>query len=125
MRSVERRVRRAERRRLDAGFSNYDGWSEERIAAEILRFCRIIHTTADDGPEGKLSLLFERCSVPEFQKVIAAMQARNAANPDPDCQDGIGTEKPDAADARFQFALEDFEMAGLPVEAMLAPPRDG
>lgn len=73
MRDVERRTRR-----LEAQSGHFaDGWSEDRIAREMLRLARIAFGNQPVG------ILLEKTTVDQFKQVCKAKQRRDTADGPP------------------------------------------
>ena len=116
MRSIERRVLKAERRAIEAGFTEYDGWSEERATLEMQRLLSIAQV---GGPElaERVRRSVRGCKHEEFHRVLAAKEARDAARSDAPWVAWVDSpmeEWPgDVLVAWAEVLPEDFEAAGV------------
>ena len=111
MRSISRRIGQAEADAVSAGFSEYDGMSEERLASEMQHLLRITYY-GETGPEaGRIIELLGACTVDEFQRAWAAKLARDARE---NAAEVVGAGSVEGRiPVEIALRLEDFIAAGV------------
>jgi hypothetical protein len=115
MRTIVRRIERAETQAERSNFTVYDGMSEERQWQELHWLMGIIYCDVEDPVGEKIGRLLNKCTIEQFKRAWAAKAKRDAAS-----ASGAGDDATeDEAPVDISLKLADFINSGVATPAIL------